>query len=294
MHASVSATSYQGVAVQCLARIAEELGREDLKGFFMSQNEELKQLVNQYFWDAPHGVYNDLDEHGRPITELQPGVFCKHVHMFWPLMAGFATARSCRRHGAGIAEPRLVQSPHWSAQPVGRQCRIQPRERAVLAWRRLATHPMHGAGRSPGRQATWRTSRNLRRNTIRACVADYQNQKTLRENMAPDKILGCGQPDFVGWAGIGPVANLIEYVLGFEIDAPGKIITWTIRQDERHGLRNLRFNEFKVDLIAEPASGDGLRQIAVESGGEFLLRLRRSGRIVEERIVAGTRTIVIP
>ena len=112
----------------------------------------------------------------------------------------------------------------------------------------------------------------------RACVADYQNQKTLRENMAPDKILGCGQPDFVGWAGIGPVANLIEYILGFEIDAPGKIITWTVRQNERHGLTNLRFNDFKVDLIAEPATGSGPRQITVESGGEFTLRLRRGTR----------------
>ena len=127
----------------------------------------------------------------------------------------------------------------------------------------------------------------------RACVADYQNQKTLRENMAPDKILGCGQPDFVGWAGIGPVANLIEYILGFEIDAPGKIITWTVRQNERHGLTNLRFNDFKVDLIAEPASGNGPRQITVESGGEFTLRLRRGTKVVEERIAAGIRKMDI-
>ncbi len=125
----------------------------------------------------------------------------------------------------------------------------------------------------------------------RACVADYQNQKTLRENMAPDKILGCGQPDFVGWAGIGPVANLIEYLLGFKIDAPDKIVTWTIRQHERHGLTNLRLNDFMVDLIAQPAAGNGSRHITVKSGGEFTLRLKWGEQVVEERIVAGTRQL---
>ena len=66
-----------------------------------------------------------------------------------------------------------------------------------------------------------------------------------------------------------------------------------IRQNERHGLTNLRFNDFKVDLIAEPATGNGPRQVTVESGGEFTLRLRRGSKVVEERIAAGTRTIDI-
>ena len=118
----------------------------------------------------------------------------------------------------------------------------------------------------------WTIFQELAEKYYRACVADYQSHKTLRENMAPDKILGCGQPDFVGWSGLGPVANLIEYLLGFDIDAPGKTITWTIRQSERHGLTNLRFNGYQVDLVAEPASGHGPRHITVASGGEFTLR----------------------
>ena len=87
MYYSASATSYQGLAALCLSRIAQELGRADLKSFFDQQHEELGKMLNARFWDAAHGIYNDLTKDGKFITELQPGVFCKHVHMFWPMMA---------------------------------------------------------------------------------------------------------------------------------------------------------------------------------------------------------------
>ena len=293
MHAAVSATSYQGLAAQCLANIAGELGREDMREFFIAQNEELKQLVNRFFWDACHQIYNDLDAAGRPITELQPGVLCKHVHMFWPLMAGFATADRAAGMVRELQNPasfnRLTGVPSLSADSAG----YNPENGQY--WRGAVWPPTQCMVQEGLKQVGQLDDlQELAVKYHRACVADYQQQKTLRENMAPDKILGCGQPDFVGWAGIGPVANLIEYILGFEIDAPGKVITWTIRQDERHGLTNLWFNDFTVDLIAEPTTGHRPRQISVASGGEFLLRLRWGGKVVERRIAAGTQTINLP
>ncbi len=292
MHSAVSATSYQGLAAQCLARMAGELGREDMKGFFEAQNEELKQLVNRFFWDDAHQIYNDLDKDGRPITELTPGILCKHVHLFWPLMAGFAPPERAAGMVKELRNPasfnRLTGVPSLSADSAGYNA-----ENGQY-WRGAVWPPTQCMVQEGLKQTGYADDlHELARKYHRACVADYQNQKTLRENMAPDKVLGCGAPDFVGWAGIGPVANLMEHILGLEIDAPGNTITWTIRQDERHGLANLCFNGFKVDLIAEPATAEAPRHISVESDGNFTLRLMAGGKTVEKQISPGSHAVQV-
>ena len=101
MHYSASASSYQALAALYLARIAKEVGRDDLGKFFDGQHEELKTLVNEKLWDEEHHLYNDVTKDGKFITELEPGVFCKHVHMFWPLMAELAPPE---RVGGMVAE----------------------------------------------------------------------------------------------------------------------------------------------------------------------------------------------
>jgi neutral trehalase len=292
MHAAVSATSYQGLASQCLARIAGELGREDMRGFFQAQNDELRQLVNAHFWDEAHRIYNDLDQHGRPITELQPGALCTHVHMFWPLMAGFATPERAAGMVAELRNPasfnRLTGVPSLSADSTGYNA-----ENGQY-WRGAVWPPTQCMVQEGLKQTDYRDDlQELAAKYHRACVADYQQQRTLRENMAPDQVLGCGQPDFVGWSGIGPVANLIEHLLGLEIEAPRRTITWTLRQPERHGLTRLQFHGFQVDLVAEPASARGPREITVTSGGEFTLCVRRGPTLIEVPIGAEKRTIVV-
>jgi Mannosylglycerate hydrolase MGH1-like glycoside hydrolase domain len=62
----------------------------DLNDFFLSEHAALGALVNTHFWDAKHSLYNDRTRDGRFITELEPGVLCKHAHMFWPLLAEIA------------------------------------------------------------------------------------------------------------------------------------------------------------------------------------------------------------
>ena len=86
-YSCVSATAYQALAAFYLAHIADTVGREDLAQFFRQEHASLGRLINDVFWDRKHGIYNDLARDGKFITEPEPGVFCKHAHMFWPLIA---------------------------------------------------------------------------------------------------------------------------------------------------------------------------------------------------------------
>ena len=58
--------------------------------------------------------------------------------------------------------------------------------------------------------------------------------------------------DFVGWGGIGPIALLIENVIGIQPDSIDKTITWHMTRTDRHGLNNLWLSDDlgKFDLIA--------------------------------------------
>ena len=59
------------------------------------------------------------------------------------------------------------------------------------------------------------------------------------------------KPDFVGWGGIGPIAMLIEDVIGIQPDVIDKEITWYLNRTDRHGLRNLPMGDLaSIDLIA--------------------------------------------
>ncbi len=127
-----------------------------------------------------------------------------------------------------------------------------------------------------------------------ACVDAFKAEKTIKENLAPDKLLGCGAGDFVGWGGIGPVGNLIEYVLGFDIDAPHQRVVWRITRTEKHGLKNLRLGSFAIDLLCDRREGPGDPcRLTVTSGGDFTLVVLAAGRQLETKVTPGTRQLVV-
>jgi hypothetical protein len=129
----------------------------------------------------------------------------------------------------------------------------------------------------------------------RACLKAYAKQVTIMENLAPDRPVGYGARDFVGWGGIGPVANLIEYMLGFQLDAPANTITWRIRRLERHGLENLQFGGFKTDLICEArSSAADPCHITIKSGGPFMLKVLADSRMMVKEVQPGSQSFEVP
>jgi hypothetical protein len=90
------------------------------------------------------------------------------------------------------------------------------------------------------------------------------------------------KPDFVGWTGIGPIAMLIENILGIEVNAPERCIDWNIRLRENHGIENLKVGDDIVNLkCAFSDSGDAKPRITFESTGNVRLEATFEG----ERII---------
>src|ERR1035441_6014837 len=123
-------------------------------------------------------------------------------------------------------------------------------------------------------------------------VACHTRNKTINESLSPTTLDGWGQPNFVGWGGIGPIANFIEYVLGFDIDAPQNVVTWHLHRLERHGLRNIKIGASYADFVCDArAKDEDTCRITVKSDGAFKLRTVLNGKTAQHQIGKGRASI---
>jgi hypothetical protein len=296
MHRAVSAISYQALSARHLAMIATAIGRSDMVGFFETEHRQLGGLINSRFWDEAHGLYNDLAADGRFITELSPGSFCKHVHMFWPMLAGIVPPDRVGRLVTELQNPasfnRRSGVPSLSADSAG----YTGGPSGNGQYWRGAVWPSGQCMVQEGLRSSGQTefARQLSEKYFNAQIEVFAKEKTIKENLAPDQPVGCGVPEFVGWGGLGPIANLIEAILGLDIDVPAGTVTWNLLRTERHGLTGIRFDTFDVDLIAEPrATPQAPCTIHVTSGGPFTLRCIVNGHATELRVAAGEQHYVL-
>ena len=292
MYYAVSAASYQALAALYIAKIARQVGRNDLVNFFEGEHKSLGRVVNTKFWDGKHSLYNDLDQDGRFITELEPGVFCKHAHMFWPLIAQIADQKGVDGLVAELMNPKSFYRssgiPSLSAD--SKEYREDGQYWKGSVWPPIQCMVQEGL-RVNG---NWNLARDLAQKYLNAVLEAYNREQTITENLAPDSPKGYGMKDFVGWGGIGPVSNLIEYVMGLQVNAPEKSVEWRIQRVDRHGISRLPVGVFTASLICEMRnkSADPCH-ITVESDGDFALKIMVNDRTTVHSIHPGRNEVVV-
>jgi hypothetical protein len=121
---------------------------------------------------------------------------------------------------------------------------------------------------------------------------------TIWENYAPETAWrgNASMGDFVGWSGVGPIAMLLENIIGLRADAPADRLTWRIRRTDRHGVRNFHFGDNKrVSLIAEPrASVNDPVTVNVISDSPFELVIALPQGKFDKNVVPGENSFTLP
>ena len=62
------------------------------------------------------------------------------------------------------------------------------------------------------------------------------------------------RPNYIPTSGFGPVAMLIEDVLGFNVNGPDDQLTWRLWLLNKHGIRNLKFGNNLIQQIDQTKS----------------------------------------
>ena len=102
------------------------------------------------------------------------------------------------------------------------------------------------------------------------------------------------RPDFVGWSGLGPIALLLENVIGLQPSAPRDVLYWNLRLREMHGVENYQFGDNTIDIIClknglpvEPA------EIKITTNSPFRLVISSQVGVKEFAIEAGENNLEI-
>jgi hypothetical protein len=101
------------------------------------------------------------------------------------------------------------------------------------------------------RQAGYRDfAREASLRHIEAIERVYKTTGTVWENYRADEDAPGipARPDFVGWTGCGPIALLLEEVIGITVDASSGNVRWDLYEEGPHGVAQLPFGSSTVDL----------------------------------------------
>jgi len=303
MNSEVSANSFQALEALYLSKIASVIGRQDMQAFFEEEHAEIGRYINSHLWDDSNGIYADRCDLEHPtysfsngiggqcslgqrfVTKGPVGSSYKTTAIFRPLFARVVPEGRAQLLTAELMNAetfnRLHGVPNVSADSALYNANNQSIGGAWPIDQFMAWEGLKGVGRNE-------LADQLAEKYFNSFVQAFAKEKTIKESIFADRGLFSGASDFVGWGGVAPISAFIEYVLGFQIDAPEKTITWSISKMERHGIENLGLGTLRISLICEErlSAKEGAR-VTVNSNGEFLLKLKFHDKVTARMIKSG-------
>ncbi len=280
----VDLSSQMALSFRMLGRMQAVLGNRVRSEYWQTRANELGDLINAELWSERTRFYHD-----RSIPKNFLGH--KTIAGFWPMLAGICPPARLDALVEHLLEKREFNRPTPVPALSADDVNYSEQGRYWLGgvWaptNYMVTRGLMLAGR--GEIAHDIACRYL--GVLAKTFADVEPH-TLWEAYAPEANMPANapytdefvKPDFVGWTGIGPIAMLIENVIGLDICSPERQITWDIRLTERHGMRNLSIGEGKADFVCAARSDvRGPATVEIHSTVAWTAILRRGS--VERRI----------
>jgi len=278
-------TAQQAQNAYYIALIARSIGDRDAAAYFEAENRKLAHLVNARMWDPTTGFYYDLQQNGRPT-----GI--RTVLGFWPMLAHIASPIQAASLVKWLQNPNAF----WREDVVPALAKDQPGYSADgQYWNGAVWAPtnsmvvlgLHDYGYDD--LAARVSARYL------ANMADVLGRTgTIWENYAPEKPMGHGAADMVGWSGDGPIMLLIQAILGIRAPAANHTVSWRPRLPGENGIRRLTVGAAHLSLIAGPIHA-GRRTFTMQTDAPLTVLLDTGvGKPAVYHLHPGSVTLVRP
>ncbi len=279
-----------------LARMSGALGREAAAAGFSARADAIGALINRWMWNESDGLYYDVDDRGDQVKWKTAGCF-------WPLLAGVTSAEQEARLIENLRDPKSFWRQHVFPTLAADQKHYDPTGRY---WKGGVWAPTNYAIiRGLDLRGHNEFAREATERHLGEMAKVYERTGTVWELYAPDRTApgsGVGgergghqaRPDFVGWSGCGPIAMLIENVLGLRTDADGKRLSWRLMRRDRFGIEGLRFGDATVSLLCERrATASPSATIKVTTDRSFELIVINDGAPQKFALTAGDHRLSI-
>ena len=296
----IDMSAQQALAAFCISELADIIDDTNIKELYYQKYLDLKALINKYCWDEKEKFYFDLNEFGKHST-------VKHIGSYWTLLAQIAdtnTAKDLITHLKNKDEfwrPHLIptlsyddpaydkKGHYWLGSVWAPTNYIVAKGLENYGYYDLANQITNNY---ISNLANIYFHFNPDENKIAFEERYNDGYKTLWECYSPEfnepatrwDNTFYSRQDFVGWTGLGPIAMLIENIIGLNINVPENIITWRITRKDEHGIKNLLFGKQKVDLICTP--GD-FYEFKINCESNFTLQIIINEKVTTKEIHNG-------
>jgi hypothetical protein len=285
----IDISSQMALFAKYMMFMAGELGEKSLKSHYSRKYQELGRLINSYSWDEAEGFYFDVTRSGQRIGTMTAAAF-------WTLAAEVASFPQARVLAQHLQNPKKFQRPHLFPSLAADHPAYDPKG---LYWRGGVWAPLNymiirGLDMYPQKELAMMAVLNHLQN-LSDVYHNYTpdstdvepaerdgSYRTIWESYAPDVSRPATRwdgkylvrQDFVGWSGLGPIALLLENMIGLQPVAPEDKLYWDLRLREQHGVENYRFGDNLVDVLCESndlPAGPAMIKITSNSSFELLI-----------------------
>jgi hypothetical protein len=304
----VDASLEQTLAAMYLARMARQLNKPAAYKYWSREYSQRKGAINSKAWSEGDGIYYDVDRDGK-FTKV------KHIGAMWALLSGVASPTQAFRLVEHLRNPAEFYRPHLFPALAA----------SDRGYSDVATYWQGGVW-AP---TNYMTIRGLKRygfgdfareaalNHLQSMAEVYRvgadpahidpneadsDYHTIWECYNPDRLVPCtradkyyyGRQDFAGWTAIGPVALMIEEVIGLEINGAENLVRWNLRDAGRIGLQNAALGAANLfSVVAEAETSVGGRRIEVTSRKAFRLDIESHGHRATFAVHQGRQTFYL-
>lgn len=264
----IDMSAQQALAAKCISEIAGVVNKDLIQKAFHDNYESLKMIINYNAWNSETGFYFDLKQDGSLSST-------KHIGAFWTLISQVADENKFNELKKHLINPGEFWRPNLVPALSYDDLRYDVRGHYWLGSVWAPTNYMVVKGLE--KYGEYNLAYRIAENHLKNICYVYYNFKPEEEKLAFEEryaddyrtIWECysaefltpatrwddtfySRQDFVGWSGLGPIAMLIENIIGINIDVPNNEIVWRINRTDKHGIKNLNFGDQKIELICTP------------------------------------------
>ena len=285
----IDLSSQMALSFRMLANMHDVLSNAERSAYWAARAEEMGRLINEELWCARTRFYHDR-------TLPKNFVASKTAAGFWPILAGICPPDRLDALVDHLRDGREFNRP----TPVPTLSADDPNyDEGGTYWlggvwaptNYMITRGLMLAGRGDAAHeiamrylaALARTYADFEPHTLWECYCPEGDKPGLTP-YTRDFVKG----HFVGWTGSGPIAMLIENIIGLDVNAPERTVTWDIRLTEEHGVRQLEIGEGKADFLCRERKNPAVpARVEIRSDTPLTVRLRCDGRETELAVPAG-------
>jgi len=227
-----------------LAFMATEIDQPGKAQLFRERSKSISEKINRLMWDETAGFYWNLDDD----NNFQK---CQTIGFSWTLIAGIPSVKQAKRLADNLMNSNLFyrQIPFASLSATSPDYNPHGGYWLGSSWAPTTYQAIKGLEKYGYEEFAALASEKY----LAGMFEVFLKTGTVWENYAPDfsEPGDNSRKDFVGWSACGPVALLIENVIGLRPDAIHNQITWHLHRTDRHGIENLVIGKATLSLLCE-------------------------------------------